>query len=286
MNDSQKQLYIVAPPDASWIEEFMQDAGTHYTVSLVPPGELVSEARAEALVKGVVILYEEEAPQSGALALKKIRGDPRYAELPVVAVSAKPTPAVRARLMASGASAVLDAREEPRVILEVLENRCDLEPIMEGLREQLLGPFLESARYTLKEMLDVDTAVHQVYRKQGYRIFGDYSSVIGLTAATQGIMVLSLPRESAHELGGRMVAPLGVEATEELIQGTVAEIANIVVGRAKGMLADTAYRFKMSAPTVVSGRHHEIRYEPGLPCLVALLSSDFGDYALHVCTKF
>jgi CheY-specific phosphatase CheX len=285
MSDSRKHLYIVAPPGVSRPQRFTEAADAQFAVTLIPPGELSQEGRAGAPARGVVILYDGEAQQA-VQALKQIRANARYAELPVVALSANPTPAVRASLMGSGASAVLDAAAEPGVIFEVLENRCDLEPIMDELRDELLEPFLEATRYTLRQMLDVETTVHQLFRKQGYRIFGDYSSVVGLAAATQGIMVLSLPRESAHELGRRILAPFGVASTEELIQGSVAELANIIVGRAKGMLAETAYRFSMSTPTVVGGRHHEIRYEPGLPCLAALLSSGFGDFALHVCITF
>jgi chemotaxis protein CheX len=287
MGDELRKLYVVAPHGAAWAKEFIEGADARYSVSQVTAEQLVSGTTSgEPLAKGVVVLYGETPTQSGAESLQKIRSNAHYAGLPVVAVSANPTPAVRAQLMASGASMVLDAEVGPRLILDELENRCDLEPVMKELREQLLEPFIEGTHFTLSEMINVESAVHDVFRKPGYRIFGDYSAVVGLTAETEGTLVLSFPRETAHDLGARMLAPLGEAPTEELIQSSIAEVTNIIVGQAKGRLSGTAYHFNMSTPTVVAGLHHEIRYEPGLPCLVAQFSGDVGDFALQLCMSF
>lgn len=286
MGSEQKKLYLVAQPGAPWAEQFVATADERYDVAVVSADQIAAESQEEPLVTGVVVLYEGGTTGKGAESVERIRANERYAGLPVVAVSENPTPAVRARLMASGANAILDAEVAPSQILDELENRCDLEPIMQELRDQLLEPFIDSTKFTLSEMINVEADVHSVYRKLGYRIFGDYSAVVGLSAGSDGTLILSFPRESAHDLGGRMLEPLGEAPTEELIQSSIAEVTNIIVGQSKGKLAKTAYKFSMSTPTVVAGQHHEIRYEPGLPCLVAQFTGDVGDFALQLCMQF
>ncbi len=157
---------------------------------------------------------------------------------------------------------------------------------MQELRDELLEPFIDSTLLTLKEMAQAKVEATSVYRKLGYRIYGDYSALVSITTQSEGTLIMTFPTATAQELAKRVLAPLGVDVTEELVQSVIGEITNILVGQAKGRLSETSFRFTMSVPTVVAGPHHEIKYKQGLPCLVTSFTGDIGDFALQVCLAF
>jgi CheY-specific phosphatase CheX len=63
----------------------------------------------------------------------------------------------------------------------------------------------------------------------------------------------------------------------------VGEIANVIAGQAKAILADTPYRFTFTVPEVVAAR--EFRPPQSLDCLVVAFRSDQGDFALQLFLK-
>ncbi len=280
---SESRIHLVASDRNGWPERLVEAAGEKYTISIYSPDDLPAGTSGVRPAKGVVVYYTPDTEPGSNEWFSRIRACVHYVDLPLIAVTADPTPASRAQLLAAGASAVCDAGVEPQQVLKEVENRCNIEPVMEELREQLLDPFVSATRHTLKEMAGAEVGIHSIYRKQGYRIFGDYSALVSLTADTEGTLVLSFPKETSHEIGRRLLAALQTEVTEELVQSCLGELCNIIVGQAKGQLADTHYRFSMSTPTVVSGKNHEIRYKPGLPCLVASFTGEVGDFALQLC---
>jgi CheY-specific phosphatase CheX len=286
MSAEKARIYLVGDMEAPWSRAFIETVGDRYDIAELSPQELVTHATAVTGVKGVVVFYEHDPTEANSEWFSRIRACVHYVDLPLIAVTPRPSATTRARLMTAGASTVCDASTEAELVLQEVENRCNIEPVMEDLRSQLLEPFVEAVVLTMTEMANSKVGLHSVYRKLGYRIFGDYSALVSIKAESEGTLVLSFSTETGHELARRMLAPLGVEATEELTQSCVAETANIVVGQAKGRLAGTSFGFSMSVPTVVAGHNHEIRYKQGLPCLVASFTSDIGDFALQICMAF
>jgi CheY-specific phosphatase CheX len=268
------------------VKGFQQAAGGKYAVTAREPSTFATEVGEATDVKGVVVFYKPETGTPDSEWFARVRQCVDATAMPLIVVAHAPSYTTRAQLIAAGASAVCDATDGPGLVLEEVENRCNVEPVIQELRDQLLEPFIESTLLTLQEMAQARVEATSVYRKLGYRIYGDYSALVSLTAQSEGTLIMTFPAATAHELSKRVLAPLGVETTEELIQSVIGEITNILVGQAKGRLSDTSFRFMMSVPTVVAGPHHEIKYKQGLPCLVASFTSDIGDFALQVCMAF
>jgi chemotaxis protein CheX len=83
-------------------------------------------------------------------------------------------------------------------------------------------------------------------------------------------------------LAGRALAGVTEELTEDIVRDCLGEIANVVAGQAKALLAGTPYHFTFSTPTVVAGGGHEGGATPGGGYLVVLFGSDVGDFALQL----
>ena len=149
------------------------------------------------------------------------------------------------------------------------------------IRDQLLGPFITATCVAMGEMAGMEVVVRAVYHKALHHALGDVAAVLGLQSATEGFLVLGFPQQTAAALSRRILAGVTEEVEESLIQDCVGEIANVVAGQAKAMLAGTPYRFTFSLPEVVIGAK-ELRPQQCLDCLVIVFSSDMGEFVLQL----
>lgn len=231
---------------------------------------------------GAVIIFEDE---QGRLTewVSKTRERTRYLNVPIVVVRSRVSNQSSAKLAAVGATAVCESDcPNDRIAVEV-RARLDVRPVMERIRDRLLAPFTRATTVTMQEMCGTAVTVRAVYEKLGYRMFGDISAVLGLTGKGEGSFILSFPEATATALAKRALASVEESPEEGIIRDCIGEIANVVAGQARGLLANTPYQFGISTPTIVSGAHHEIRHKPGTPCLVIAFTSDVGDFALQLC---
>jgi chemotaxis protein CheX len=212
----------------------------------------------------------------------KVRENTRYLSVPLVAVSRAERDA-RARLLAAGATAVCDIQASNEAIFSELMAHCNIEPVLEEIRTKLVGPFTSATILAIKEMAGIDVEVRSVYQKVHHKMFGDISAVIGLVARTEGAMVLSFPDASASNFVKRVLSGLDDHPSDDMMRDCIGEIANVIVGQARGIIAGSDYEFVMATPTIVSGTGHEIRHKPGTPCLVIAFSSKLGEFALQLC---
>jgi chemotaxis protein CheX len=158
------------------------------------------------------------------------------------------------------------------------------QPIDEVHRDDLLGPFITATCTALSEMAGAEAVVRAVYQQAPQHTLGDIAAVVGLTSATERFLVLSFPQRTAAALAGRILAGAAQEVDEDLIKDCVGEIANVVAGQAKAMLAGGPYQFAFSIPQVV-GDASQCLPQQGLDCLVVDFSSDHGEFALQLIIR-
>jgi chemotaxis protein CheX len=166
--------------------------------------------------------------------------------------------------------------------LETLESP-DAQPVSPEVREQLLEPFISAACMTLAELAQTELAVRSVYRTATPRTFGDISAVLGLTAEAGEVLVLSFPAPTATALAGRILAEVTPAPDDDLVRDCMGEVANVIAGQAKTLLAETPYQLLLATPSILSGAGLEIGSRPGAEGLVVVFGSDAGEFALQVC---
>jgi chemotaxis protein CheX len=276
------EIFVLTQGLAGRADSFRGYAGGRGCKVRSAPPERLPPERWQA--GGGVVIFDD-GRDSLAECVARVRDHVRYLGIPVVAVTPRAGPEVRSQLMAAGAGAVLEADAGDDRILAELESRSASRPILADIRERLMEPFVAATLGSIREMAATAATVRSMYQKVGYRMFGDVSAVIGLVSAVEGSMVLSFPDATAATLAGRVLAGVTPTPDEDMVRDCVGELANVVAGQAKGLLAGTPHHFAMSTPTIVSGTGHEIRHQPGMPCLVAAFGSDAGDFALQLCIK-
>lgn len=169
--------------------------------------------------------------------------------------------------------------------MDILKRR-DAQPVPPDIHEQLVEPFIAAARMTLSELAQTELAVRTTYRTATPRTFGDISALLGLTVEGGEMLVLSFPAQTATALAGRVLAEVIPEPADDLVRDCMGEVANVIAGQAKTMLAETPYQLVLATPSIVSGSDIEIGACPGIEGLVVVFGSDAGDFSLQVCLQW
>jgi chemotaxis protein CheX len=166
--------------------------------------------------------------------------------------------------------------------LEILES-TDAQPVAPEVRETLLEPFIAAASMTLGELAQTELAVRSVYRTAQPRTLSDLSALLGLTAEGGEVLVLSFPKATASALARRILAAVTPAPDDDLIRDCMGEVANVIAGGAKTLLAETPYQLLLATPRIISGAGFEVGSRPGVEGLVVVFGSDAGEFALQVC---
>jgi CheY-specific phosphatase CheX len=97
----------------------------------------------------------------------------------------------------------------------------------------------------------------------------------------EGALVLSFPQTTAAALARRILAGVTTEVDESLIRDCVGEIASVVTGQAKALIAERPFRFGFSLPQVVVNAE-EFQPQQGSDSLVVEFNCDQGEFALQL----
>src|SRR5262245_31208475 len=117
-------------------------------------------------------------------------------------------------------------------------------------------------------MAGTEVAVRETYRTRLDSPWGDISAVLEIKSATGGMFVLSFPERTAAAIAERILADARTAVTDSLIRDCVGEIANVIAGQAKTLLAGTTHQLTFSLPRVIVGDHRGFRHERNDGCIV------------------
>ena len=119
-------------------------------------------------------------------------------------------------------------------------------------RAALVNPFLESALTFLKQELNTEVNRGQLRLEASRSTSGEVSVAIGVTGDAEGIVIYSMAERTAKAMASAMIGE-PVPMFDELAESAIAEMGNIITGRAAIGLEECGYVCKLSPPTLVSG---------------------------------
>jgi len=152
-------------------------------------------------------------------------------------------------------------------------------------------PFIEALKETFEMMVQTQITPHTPKIKNSPVAHGDITAIIGMNGIVEkdgtqkdfkGLIALSWPEQVYVKLAGRMLFEEYEEYCED-IADSGAEIANIIMGNAKGQLANIGYKIGMASPTTVRGSNHELKYPPSTTVIEITIGTDIGDFSLEIC---
>ena len=148
---------------------------------------------------------------------------------------------------------------------------------------KFLNPFVEAAVEVLQaEAGAVSTRGELALQKQAY-VTDDVTVILNMVGRVEGTVFYAMPAATATGLVSHM---LGDEVLElnSLAQSGVAELGNVITGRASVKLSQVGYEANISPPTVLTGRGATLS-TLDIARLVVPLHMDRGTVTIHLALR-
>ncbi len=205
-------------------------------------------------------------------------------KVPVLLLATKQKAGTTFSGMKAGASGVVNKPFDPEELVRAVANALkSTAGKKQKVNVEFINPFIDATRNVFQTMCGVEISRKKLFLKEDYRMMGDVSGVMGLTGTATGSVVVSLSKDLACTIVGKMLGEdPSNDLTDDVCDG-VGEIINMIAGQAKAMLVKTKYHFTISIPSVVSGSSHEISHKKGTPNIVVLFEALGQPFSLQVC---
>lgn len=150
------------------------------------------------------------------------------------------------------------------------------------MKAEVLNPFIQATLEVFRAMTQMEPRRGTPRLKGREDVSYDVSGVVGLTGNVQGFVVLSFRQSAALYV---VSAFLGeeVQALDDGVRDAVGELANMVAGGAKRVLAEAGYDLRISIPSVIVGPNHTISRPTGIPCFEVPFETDAGPFSVELC---
>lgn len=233
---------------------------------------------------GVIVL--DDGTEAALSAVVAHSGAPPLGSTAVVVLMRQASPQRRGRLLAAGASRVLDGQVSGERLASELQALA--ETVGSGhdrVRGELLQPFIAATIEAWSVMADAAVRTTTIQRKTDFKMEGDLSALIHLVGTNERLLALTMPAVVARELAIAMLHRLVPSPTDEMICDSAGEMINIIAGQVKGSFVGTPYEFDIGLPTIISGTNHEIKHRSELPCFIMVFTSPFGPFTVQLCVR-
>ena len=154
-------------------------------------------------------------------------------------------------------------------------------------------PFIDALKDTFKVMLSTEITPHSPKMKNDNHARGEITAIIGMNGTVErngkledfnGLIALSFTKDVYLKIASAMMMQEFEDYCEDM-EDTGSEIANIVMGNAKKVLATQGYKIGMSTPTRIKGKDHEIKYPTGTTVIETSISCSLGDFTFDICYR-
>lgn len=125
--------------------------------------------------------------------------------------------------------------------------------------EKYIQPFVDVCKSVFKDFVGTELSEERPYfAEAGAMLEWDLSAVIGLTGEARGAVVISMKKDLAVKLTGKLTGAEHKDVDDDVVDA-IGEIVNIIAGNVKKDLEE-AFRLVISLPTIVQGKEHSIKW--------------------------
>ncbi|MEN4010538.1 MAG: chemotaxis protein CheX [Bellilinea sp.] len=148
---------------------------------------------------------------------------------------------------------------------------------------KFLNPFVEAAYEVLQAETGVQVERGELSLEQGMYITDDVTVILSLVGAVEGTVFYSLNKSSALRCASLMLGePL--DEFDGLAQSGIAEIGNVITGRASMKLSQSGFESNISTPSLILGSGASIS-TLDYPRLVVPLLTEVGSVTIHLALR-
>ncbi|WP_322807388.1 chemotaxis protein CheX [Thermanaerothrix sp.] len=148
---------------------------------------------------------------------------------------------------------------------------------------KFLNPFVESAFEVLKAETGFNLRRGDLGLEKGVYVTEDLTVILSLVGQVEGTVFYSMSQPTALALVSPMMGS-NVEMLDQLAQSAIAELGNVITGRASVKLAQAGYESVISPPTLLLGNGARIS-TLDFPRLIVPLEFERGQVTIHLALR-
>jgi chemotaxis protein CheX len=148
---------------------------------------------------------------------------------------------------------------------------------------KFLNPFVEAADEVLRAEAHFNLGRGALGLEKEPYVTEDVTVIISLVGRVEGTVFYSMQEATARDLAGRMLGET-LEEFDVLAQSGIAELGNVITGRASVKLAAAGYEATISPPTLLTGAGAVIN-TLDYARLVVPLTGECGKITIHLALR-
>ena len=147
----------------------------------------------------------------------------------------------------------------------------------------LLNPFIQAAVEVLKAEVSTDVSRGEITLQKSSLTSDDITVLINLIGDVYGVVMYGMPMSTGLDMVSSI---MGQQFTElnPLAQSGVAELGNVISGRATIRFAEAGYHSHISTPTILIGSEIQIS-TLDFSRIAVPLQTKFGEFTVHLALK-
>lgn len=151
------------------------------------------------------------------------------------------------------------------------------------MRVEFVNPFISAAYHVLEAELGETPEKGEVKLEESHHTPNDVTAIIGVVGRVSGTVLYSLSEKTATAMASAMLGQ-PIPVFDRLAESAVAELGNMISGRASALLEEAGYHCRITPPALVIGRRTIISTFP-LQRLVVSLLTRFGEVDIAVALR-
>ena len=148
---------------------------------------------------------------------------------------------------------------------------------------KFLNPFIEAAHEVLKTETGLDLIRKSLTLENDEYVTDDVTVILNLIGQVEGTVLYSMTIGTALTLISKMMGE-EISKFDNFAQSGVAELGNVITGKASVKLSDQGFISNISTPTMLIGKGATIS-TLGLSRLVVPLTSNGAEVTIHLALR-
>lgn len=154
---------------------------------------------------------------------------------------------------------------------------------VKAMRVDYIDPFVESASEVLREILDVEVEKGSFTLERGALPKEGFAVSFGLVGDVEGTVLFDFSEKTAMKIAGRMNEG-EFDTVQPLVMDSMAELANIIIGRSVTLLNNRGFDFRLTPPSMYWGK--ELKFcSFNMESLVIPVVTAYGNLTVSVALR-
>ncbi len=155
---------------------------------------------------------------------------------------------------------------------------------MASIKAEYVNPFISNAIDVFYQLAGVELKKSDLKLKTDPTPGNDVSIIVGVAGFIEGQVVYSLKQHTAERIAQAMITDEKKQGDDMLLKSAIAELANIITGRATIALSGQNKTLSITPPVVVIGNDYNIDLVK-LNTIAAYFSSRFGTLEVNIALR-